>query len=59
MEKVEPGWVEIFRTSTWKADFEIAVLQCDNGFMAGGVGKWLDRLEKGKEGQSLYDWCHE
>jgi len=48
MEKLEPSWVEELRKGEFKADFEEAVHNCDNGFCFKIIRAWLDALDNGE-----------
>ena len=48
MEKIEPLWLEVWKSSSLKADFETAVRNCDNGFCFKIISAWLDDLEHGE-----------
>ena len=53
MERIEPQWVEIHKTSRRLADFEKAVQLCDSLFVSDLVNEWLSNIEQGKECWSL------
>jgi hypothetical protein len=59
LERIEPGWIDVFHADTKKLDFEIVVRQVDNGFCAGLINEWLDAFEKGEEPKSLYEGLRE
>lgn len=49
MGNLAPGWIEEFENAAVvKADFELAVQNCDNGWCTRMVRSWLDKLEKGE-----------
>ncbi|KAK3293067.1 phosphotransferase enzyme family-domain-containing protein [Chaetomium fimeti] len=50
MERLQPEWVEIFKSSQQLRDFDLAVSSCSDCFMIGTIRKWLDDVEKGVEG---------
>lgn len=47
MERLEPGWVEVFNTSQVQRDFDIAVQNCDNEFVARHINKWIHDITAG------------
>lgn len=47
MEKAQPMWVAIMKDNTLKADFEMAVHSCDNGWRFKIVKRWVDALVAG------------
>lgn len=49
MGNVAPRWIEEFEKGADKADFEVAVQNCDNGWVTKRVKSWLDALEKGEK----------
>lgn len=53
MERLEPQWVEVHRTTVRSADFEVAVQLCDSLSRSDFVGEWLHDIEQGKEYWSL------
>ncbi len=53
MERIEPDWAQIHRTSAILADFEAAVHLCDSLFRSDVVDEWLHDIEQGKEYWSL------
>ncbi|KAL9110739.1 MAG: hypothetical protein Q9227_004731 [Pyrenula ochraceoflavens] len=48
MEKIAPLWVETSKKGALRADFERAVLYCDDGWHVKILKSWLDDLEDGK-----------
>ncbi|KAJ9661751.1 hypothetical protein H2201_006422 [Coniosporium apollinis] len=46
--KLEPSWVEESRKGAFKADFEMAVHNCDNGSYFGRIREWLDAVQSGE-----------
>ncbi|KAJ5887322.1 hypothetical protein N7504_011369 [Penicillium tannophilum] len=56
MKELEPGWVDVFNKSQRQRDFDTAVQNCDNGFVARHVCAWIDDLTTGVENpRSLCD----
>lgn len=53
MERIEPEWVEIYKTSVRSTDFESAVHLCDSLFKSQVVDTWLQDVEQGKKYRSL------
>ena len=49
-------WFTEDRTSRAKADFDEASANCDGGFGAEMVKRWLDHLEAGGEYGSFHDF---
>ena len=47
MEKAQPEWVAIIKENSLKADFELAVDNCDNGWGFKIVKRWVDALLAG------------
>ena len=47
MQKSQPEWVATMRDSGLKADFELAVRNCDNGFAFKILKRWIDALALG------------
>ena len=56
MARLAPGWITEYQTSRSKADFDKALANCDGGFGAKMVKRWLDHLEAGGEYRSLHDF---
>ena len=54
MRVVEPEWVLEHERSMEKADFDLAVENCNRELGMREVERWLDRLDTGKEYQSLH-----
>ena len=55
MEEVCPEWVGVFRESTLKADFELAVQNIDNDLCSGIILNWAEAALMGEESDSLRD----
>ncbi|KAJ5584942.1 uncharacterized protein N7459_004742 [Penicillium hispanicum] len=56
MKSLEPGWVEVFHTSQRQRDFDIAVQNCDNEFVARHIRAWINDLAAGVDNyRSLRD----
>ena len=53
MRRLEPYWVDVYKTSERSADFEVAVQLCDSRSNTDTVGEWLRDIEQGKEYWSL------
>lgn len=47
MESREPGWVEVFHKSQRQRDFDLAVQNCDNEFVARHIRAWMNDLTAG------------
>ena len=41
MASLEPGWVEVFNKSQHQRDFDLAVRDCDNEFVARHIRAWI------------------
>lgn len=41
MASLEPGWVEVFNKSQRQRDFDLAVRNCDNEFVARHIRAWI------------------
>lgn len=41
MASLEPGWVEVFNKSQHQRDFDLAVRNCDNEFVARHIRAWI------------------
>lgn len=48
MGNIAPRWIEELEKGEVKADFELAVQNCDNSWRTKKVKSWVDALEKGK-----------
>lgn len=49
MRNLAPKWIEEFeKAAVVKADFELAVQNCDNGWRTRMIRTWLDALERGE-----------
>lgn len=44
MKSLEPGWVDVFHKSQRQRDFDTAVQNCDNEFVARHIRAWIDDL---------------
>jgi hypothetical protein len=53
MAQTEPEWIQEFKSSTAKADFDFAVENCDNPVLLKRIKNWLNNITGGKEYQSL------
>ncbi|KAL2022146.1 hypothetical protein VTK56DRAFT_5975 [Thermocarpiscus australiensis] len=49
MQKLEPGWVDIYESSQRQGDFELAVAGCDDSFLIRRIRNWLSDMESGVE----------
>ncbi|MCJ1422248.1 hypothetical protein MMC29_000128 [Sticta canariensis] len=56
MARLKPQWIEEYRKSSPKRDFDLALENCDGLFGTGMVRTWLDRLEAGEEYRRLQDF---
>ena len=60
MKRLEPGWVDVFNKSQRQRDFDLAVQNCDNEFVARHVRAWIDDLTTGVDSpRSLRDRINE
>ena len=50
MGRLEPEWVRVFEASEVQRDFEFAVRNCDDEFLARRINKWADELASGSTG---------
>ncbi|KAK1623475.1 kinase-like domain-containing protein [Colletotrichum phormii] len=50
MERLQPEWVAIHKSTHHQRDFELAVTLCDDELFMNRVRKWLDDLDSGAEG---------
>lgn len=48
MKRLEPGWVEVFDKSQLQQDFDMAVQNCDNEFIARDIDAWINDVNSGK-----------
>ncbi|PIG90221.1 hypothetical protein AARAC_003672 [Aspergillus arachidicola] len=56
MKSLEPEWVEVFHQSQRQRDFDIAVQNCDNEFVARHIRAWINDLTAGVDNyRSLHD----
>jgi hypothetical protein len=56
MRRLEPGWVEVFDKSQLQRDFDYALLNCGNEFLARVIKEWIEDVTAGKDDiVSLYD----
>jgi hypothetical protein len=56
MKSLEPGWVEVFRKSQRQRDFDLAVQNCDNEFVARHIRAWMNDVTAGVDNpRSLCD----
>ncbi|KAF7509385.1 hypothetical protein GJ744_008108 [Endocarpon pusillum] len=53
MAQTEPQWIQVFESSSRKADFDLTLEHCDSSLMLKTIKKWLDNIDAGKEYQSL------
>lgn len=58
IERVEPEWVRIHKSSTMKENFYIAVNDTAIGMFSIRTTKWLDQLEAGGEVESIQADMH-
>ncbi|KAE8316483.1 phosphotransferase enzyme family-domain-containing protein [Aspergillus transmontanensis] len=60
MKSLEPEWVEIFHKSQRQRDFDLAVQNCDNEFVARHIRAWTNDLTAGVDNyRSLHDRIYE
>ncbi|KAJ5855147.1 hypothetical protein N7534_007690 [Penicillium rubens] len=56
MKSLEPGWVEVFHKSQHQRDFDLAVQNCDNEFVARHIRAWMNDITAGVDNhRSLRD----
>mgnify|MGYP006902562925 FL=1 len=56
MKSLEPGWVEVFHKSQRQRDFDLAVQNCDNEFVARHIRAWMNDITAGVDNhRSLRD----
>ncbi|GMG13725.1 unnamed protein product [Aspergillus oryzae] len=56
MKSLEPEWVEVFHKSQPQRDFDLAVQNCDNEFLARRIRAWIDDFTAGVDNpRSLHD----
>ncbi|KAJ5413460.1 hypothetical protein N7465_005765 [Penicillium sp. CMV-2018d] len=56
MKSLEPGWVEVFHKSQRQRDFDLAVQNCDNEFVARHIRAWMNDVSAGVDNhRSLRD----
>ncbi len=55
MQRLEPGWIKIFESSKMQRDFDMAVRNCDNEFLASSINEWINDIASGKEIVGLRD----
>ena len=53
MKRIEPGWVDVFENARQKADFELAVQNCDSTTCLKIITKRLDEVDRGDQVRSL------
>lgn len=44
MRRVQPGWVRIFEKCTMERNFDYAVSNCDNEFLARDIEEWIEAI---------------
>ncbi|KAK9238086.1 hypothetical protein V1525DRAFT_123829 [Lipomyces kononenkoae] len=49
MQKLQPAWVEIFKSSQRQRDFDLAVTNCDDSFLIRRIRNWLNDMDSGVE----------
>ena len=55
MRRLEQKWITIFESSQVQRDFDTAVQNCDNEFLARPINEWLDDIASRKKLVSLRD----
>lgn len=50
MKRIEPGWVGVFNKSQLQRDFDFALRNCDNEFLARDIKQWIEDVTCGIEG---------
>lgn len=53
IDNLQPAWTEEYKSSTMKAEFDLAVHCADNGLCTRRIREWLDAYESGKDLWSL------
>lgn len=56
MARLKPQWIEEYRKSNPKVDFDLALENCDGLFGTGMVRTWLNRVEAGEKYRRLQDY---
>jgi hypothetical protein len=55
MKELDPGWMNVFDKSQRERDFDFAVQNCDDAFLARHIRAWIDDLTAGVDNpRSLY-----
>jgi hypothetical protein len=49
MTKLEPRWVEIFKSSQRQRDFDLAVTNCGDSFLIRRICNWLKDMDSGAD----------
>ncbi|KAK9312694.1 hypothetical protein V1522DRAFT_440129 [Lipomyces starkeyi] len=49
MQRLQPTWVEIFKSSQRQRDFDLAVTNCDDSFLIRRIRNWLNDMDSGVE----------
>ncbi|KAK9235074.1 phosphotransferase enzyme family-domain-containing protein [Lipomyces kononenkoae] len=49
MQRLQPTWVEIFKSSQRQRDFDLAVTNCDDSFLIRRIRNWLQDMDSGVE----------
>ncbi|KAJ4247472.1 hypothetical protein NW762_013147 [Fusarium torreyae] len=49
MERLEPAWTAVFKSSRAQRDFDLAVEHCDSEFQAREIIQWADGIASGRE----------
>jgi hypothetical protein len=47
MRKLQPRWVEIFKSSRRERDFDLAVTNCGDSFLMRRICNWLKDMDSG------------
>lgn len=48
MARLELGWMEIFNSSQFQRDLDLAVQSCDSEFLASDINEWIDEIVAGR-----------
>ncbi|KPM34717.1 hypothetical protein AK830_g11854 [Neonectria ditissima] len=52
MSRLEPEWMEVFKSSVQKRDLDVAVRNCDNEFLARHIRAWAEDMAMGHDHES-------
>jgi len=49
MRRLQPQWVEIYESSQWRRDFDLAVTNCSDSFLTRRILNRFDDMDAGAE----------